>query len=408
MKRPLLALLLLATACQVDRQAVFNQVYACNPTATDPGCGTDRDDRPMMCFAGRPLGGTDFCSEQCNGSDEGGVCAQSGARLASCDPNVPNSCGNPKLGCFRNNVLQDGGVCVTINPCSADSDCVDPVRSRCASSFVSQIYQTTERFKNDHLWCLQADCQKRRSACSPGETCLRDVIPAAANPPDICVPSCDSNLHCPPAHFCYAKTSGPQAPAICIPGLLGFPCESTLDCMMGECLDTGAGSKNCSTHCVGDADCMKFDGQQGKFLCNQAGQCVAPDSYRGAPCKQDGDCKAGLSCALLMADSDQGTCQPLCDISGGCAARGGVPHTCLPARNHPMVCYPGYFGLPCASDAACLPGLSCRALGAGQPSVCSNLCADDGDCQKVRWSAGSVCKELPGMGIKVCVAKSST
>jgi hypothetical protein len=85
-----------------------------------------------------------------------------------------------------------------------------------------------------------------------------------------------------------------------------------------------------------------------------------------------------------------------------------VPHTCLPARNHPAVCYPGYFGLPCASDAACLPGLSCRSAGAGQPGVCTSLCANDDDCGKVKWSAGSICKELPGMGIKICVAKPAS
>jgi hypothetical protein len=405
MKRFLLAAALLA-ACQVDRKVVFDQVYACNPTATDPGCGTDRQDQPMMCFAGRPIGGTDFCSEKCTGDrrDEGGVCAQSGARLGSCDPNVEGSCGNDKLGCFRNNVLADTGVCVTITPCTTDSQCVDPVRSRCASSFVKQIYEQPDKFKNDHLWCLQADCQKRRSACSPGETCLRDVVPAAANPPDICVPSCDSNQHCPPAHFCYAKTSGPAAPAICVPGLLGFPCDATIDCMMGECVDNGAGLKSCSKRCSNDGDCSIHDGQQGKFFCNPAGQCVSPDSFRGPPCKSDGDCKPGLGCAYLNPDSpDQGTCQPPCDASGACAARGGMPHTCLPAPGHAPVCYPGYFGFPCAADSACLPSLSCRALGAGKPSVCTTLCADDSDCAKNRWTVGSKCQELTGLGIKVCL-----
>ena len=59
--------------------------------------GIDRTQQPMMCFAGRTLGGTDFCAERCQADDgagaglmssAGGICSQSGARLASCEPAV--------------------------------------------------------------------------------------------------------------------------------------------------------------------------------------------------------------------------------------------------------------------------------------------------------------------------------
>src|SRR5947207_2221438 len=92
----------LLSACKVDRDVVQEQVYACDPTATDPGCGTDRDGEAMMCFAGRPLGGTDFCAPRCPPpgapTPQGSVCSQSGARLPSCDPAVPDSCNNRQLG----------------------------------------------------------------------------------------------------------------------------------------------------------------------------------------------------------------------------------------------------------------------------------------------------------------------
>jgi hypothetical protein len=409
--RAALLLALGALACRVDRNAVQDHVYTCDPKAVDPGCGTDRSEQEMMCFAGRPLGGTDFCTERCGAgaAGPGGVCAQSGARLATCDltPGAAGSCGDPALGCFRNNVLNDSGVCVTITPCASDGDCRDPVRSVCAATFVKQIYTTPSSFKNDHLWCLQAGCQERRTACSPGESCLRDLIPAASHPPDICVPNCDSNMRCPPAHFCYRKASGPGAPNICIPGLLGFPCDATIDCMMGECVATGAGQqKICSTKCGNDADCSRYDGEQGQFFCNDSHQCMTPDALRGAPCTADADCdaSAGLQCAFLSAASPTGNCVTACGADGACPARGGVPHTCIPrADGKGNVCFPGYFGLPCASDAACLPGLSCRSLGSGQPGICSNLCADDGDCAKNRWSANGYCQELKDMAIKVCV-----
>jgi hypothetical protein len=411
-RRAALALALAALSCRVDRDAVHQHVYACDPKAVDPGCGTDQQENQMMCFAGRTLGGSDFCAERCEPSAGlmaagGGICAQSGARLQTCNlaPGAAGDCGNASLGCFRNNVLQDTGVCVTITPCADDNDCRDPVRSVCAASFVKQIYQTPASFKNDHLWCLQAGCQEHRTACSPGESCLRDLIPAAAHPPDICVPNCDSNLRCPPAHECYRKTGGPAAPAICIPGLLGFGCDASIDCMMGECADIAGGRlKFCSTRCGNDADCSKYDGQQGQFLCNENHWCVTPNALTGGICNVDSDCEAGLSCAPISADSPTGSCLPPCNADGSCAPRGGIPHSCLPrADGKGAVCFPGLFGNPCTADSGCLPGLTCRALGAGLPSICTNLCADDGDCGKNRWSAGGYCQEVKDMPVKVCL-----
>jgi hypothetical protein len=404
-----MAIAFLATAaCKVDRNTVYDSIYGCDTKAVDPGCGTDRDQNAMMCFAGGTLGGTDFCTSQCTGAPGGdAVCSESGALLARCDlaPGASGDCGNPALGCLRNNVLGDKGICLSLSPCVADSDCHDPVHSVCATSFVKTIYQTPSSFKNDHLWCLQAGCQARRTACSPGESCLRDLIPVESNPPDICVPNCDSNLHCPPAHFCYRKVSGPAAPNICIPGLLGFACEATIDCMMGECMPTGAGHlKLCTTACGNDADCSKYDGQQGQFLCNENHVCTTPDAFRGAVCNVDSDCDQGLQCAFLSADSATGTCLPPCGADGSCSPRGGVPTTCIPrADGKGAVCYPGYFGIPCGDDSNCLPGLTCRALGMGQPSICSNLCADDSDCQKNRWSATGFCQQLPTGAVQVCL-----
>jgi len=409
------ALLALAalSSCKVDRQSVHQRVYACDPKAVDPGCGTDELDGEMMCFASRPLGGTDFCAERC-GADlvggEGALCASSGARLKTCNPANGNAdCGDPALGCFRNNALEDGGICVTITPCDSDDQCRDPVRSKCAATIVREIYQNPASFKNDHLWCLQAGCQERRTACSPGESCLRDLIPASFLPPDICVPNCDSNLRCPPAHECYRKTAGPAAPAICIPGLLGFSCDSDIDCMMGDCVATGAGRlKVCSTKCGNDADCMKYDGQQGTFICNPDHQCVSPGAFAGIICKVDSDCiDPGLTCAHIDPDSKTGSCLAPCGADGSCAPRGGVPHTCIPRIDQGFACIPGYMNYPCISDDGCLPGMSCRPLGPGLPNICTNLCQDDNDCTKVRWTAGGYCQPL-AEGVRVCMTKKKT
>jgi hypothetical protein len=399
----------LLLACTVDRAIVHQQVYGCDPTAKDPGCGTDPQGGPLMCFAGRPLGGADFCAERCAdpaAAPAGSVCSQSGARLTACDPGTPDSCNNRKLGCFRNNVLADGGVCVTITPCSSDSDCPDPVRSRCATALIDEQYETPASFKSDHLWCLQADCQRRRTACSPGDTCLRDVAPPGTDAPDICVPSCDSQLRCPPAHFCLRKVSGAGSPTVCIPGLMGFRCDSTLDCMMGECTDFGVFFKLCSVPCADDSQCTKYDGKQGRFYCNADHHCTTPEAFRGSPCSKDSDCLGGLTCARLTGDpADGGNCVTPCDASGKCAPRGGVPHTCLsfPGGKGLRGCYPGYFELPCTSDDQCLPGLSCRQVAPDRPSICTSLCASDDDCTRIRWSKKGTCQSLPAMGIKVCL-----
>src|SRR5207244_493230 len=129
--------------------------------------------------------------------------------------------------------------------------------------------------------------------------------------------------------------------------------------------------------------CARFDGQQGRFVCNENHQCMSPNAFRGSPCNTQSDCPVGLACAFLTADSTQGNCLPPCAADGTCAARGGVPHTCLGRSDRsPGVCYPGYFGMPCGSDAACVGGLTCRAVAPGAPRVCTNLCADDSDCRR--------------------------
>jgi hypothetical protein len=167
-------------------------------------------------------------------------------------------------------------------------------------------------------------------------------------------------------------------------------------------MDTGP-LKLCSKSCNDEGDCSKYDGQEGKFLCNAQHQCVTPDAYQGSVCDKDSDCAPGLVCARNPASAEQGNCMPPCDPARRCAARGGVPHTCLDFPKGLHVCYPGYFGVTCASDDQCLPSLTCRPLGAALGSICTNLCASDDDCHKNRWTRAGSCQPLEGMGIKVCL-----
>jgi hypothetical protein len=426
-RSPLVALMAAALAsapalgCRVDEAAFEARVFHCDTAAPDPLCGTDANGAPMTCFAARQLGGTDFCTERCDAPmslpAEDAVCVQGNALLTACNPadDLPGTggaCGRPELGCLRTDVLTDEGVCVTMQPCSSDVDCHDPVRSTCAATFLKKLYAGNPTLHADHLYCLQDGCQANDTACSPGETCLRNVIPPVQNPPDICVPNCDSQQRCPPNQFCYQKLSGPDSPAVCLPGLLGFECETDVDCLVGKCTDMSGGPiwpKLCSIDCNSDADCAPFDSNQGLFFCNSDNHCVTPYAFRGTSCKSDDDCtrnKAmGAICTRFAPADAEGTCLLPCDADGTCPAFSGIPQTCLASQQQTPstpVCFPGLFGYPCATDDNCVGGLSCRGADSttGTPGFCTTLCQTTTDCDADRWLGGGAFCSSP-----ICVPK---
>jgi hypothetical protein len=424
----------LALGCSVDEAAFQDRVFACDTAARDPHCGTDVDGQPMTCFPASQLDGTDFCTQSCDVPmslpAEDAVCVQGNAKLEYCNPDdttTPNGpCGRTDLGCLRTDVTSDEGVCVTMQPCTQDSDCPNPVRSTCAATFLNQLYSKNSELHSDHLYCLQRDCVAGGANCGAGQSCLPKLVTAAAHPPDICVPNCDSHDRCPPNHFCFSKLSGSGSPHICLPGLLGFLCESDVDCIVGKCVsdeepDEALRLNLCSVPCGNDDDCQKFDSDQGKFVCQLSrGQCSTPDAYRGARCYTDADCTRdeGTSCVFSSKPTlptDQGTCSRLCATDATCTPRGGFGHVCLAftvARDGTSKpgCYPGYFGLPCTSDDNCVgENIGCRIVGGGAPTICTALCQTDADCEANRWTAGqsfctnSVCVPKFGAG-KPCQA----
>jgi hypothetical protein len=418
---------LLALGCSVDEAAFQARVFQCDTAARDPHCGTDANGQPMTCFPASQLDGTDFCTQACGEPmslpAEDAVCVQGNAKLAFCNPDDTTTpagpCGRTDLGCLRTDVTSDEGVCVTMQPCTLDSDCPNPVRSTCAATFFNELYTKNPDLHSDHLYCLQKGCVAGGANCEAGQSCLPKLVEAAAHPPDICVPNCDSHDRCPPNHFCFSKLSGPGNPHICIPGLLGFLCESDIDCMVGKCVsdeepDPGLRLNLCTVPCGNDADCAKFDSDQGKFVCQlDRGQCATPNAYRGSSCYDDSDCTRDTDTKCVFAGqptrpTDQGTCSRLCGADGTCAPRGGLGQVCLPftvgrdGTSQPG-CYPGFFGLPCTADDQCVgEQMVCRAAStaAGAPTFCTTFCQVDADCDANRWTAGqSFCLS------SVCVPK---
>jgi hypothetical protein len=380
----------------------------------------------MDCFAARQLGATDFCTKTCDleaTSSAEATCLDSGISLRSCHPSAnpqnatvsSGACEQQGMACFRTDLLSDEGVCTTMSTCDQDTECRDPIRSVCATSFLANLYAgAASVLQNDHMYCLQTGCRSRGTSCSPGETCLQEVIPASAHPPDICVPNCDSTLHCPPNFLCYRRVSTRVTPNVCIPGLLGFTCESALDCMFGECIDTGIGYKVCTTTCNSEADCSRFDGEQGRFVCikNPAnptlpGYCQTPDSYRGSLCDVTLECQPRNPmevCGRFNPKDALGTCLLPCS-DNKCGPRAGINHTCLPSvvmGTLGNVCFPGYFNLPCANDGNCIGDLTCQNTGSGTPSICTQPCKSTKDCTQDRWiSDDGWCHPL----LQICVGK---
>jgi hypothetical protein len=423
----LLPLVVTSGACKVDKPAFESRIFHCDTTAPDPLCGTDADDKPMTCFAARQIGGADFCTQACGDTpmslmpDEHAVCVQGKAKLKFCNPNDDldknahplGACDRPDLGCLRTDVANaDGeGVCITGSPCLTNDNCHDPVRSTCAATFLKQLYAGDPDIKADHLYCLQEGCVHGGSSCSPGESCLPLLIPKAANPPDICVPNCDSQGRCPPNHFCLSTISGPANPSVCIPGLLGFVCQTDVDCLVGTCQNDNddnpaQGLDLCTVGCANDDDCAKYDSHQGRFICSQKAKtphCVTPDAYTGALCATTADCirDAGTVCAKTAPDAETGTCLRPCDATNPCTPRGGIGHTCLPFvgddKKEADVCFPGFFPYPCFSKTDCaVPDLECAGANLAdpknpKPGNCTHLCASDAECENDIWTAGSYC-----------------
>ncbi len=410
-----------AAACRLKPEEFAEKLYSCNASAADPACGTDLDDAPMACVPAHQLGGSNFCSSSCDRAtdnpegDATGICLAagpknagrlSGARLAKCDPSAAVPCAQTEMSCLRTDLIKNEGVCTTVSSCKANSDCRDPVRAVCMGELLRETYTKGPDLKADHTYCLQAGCRERRTACSPGETCMRDVLPRESYPPDICVPNCDANHNCPPNYFCYPDVYSRVSPPICIPGLMGLRCRTRMDCLFGDCKETGAGFNVCTVSCADDNDCAKFDSIHGTFFCNDQKLCAGPRAFRGSLCYANDDCHTGEICARLAADSRSGQCLFPCGADGRCpVAYGGVPHTCLPqiALAGGKVCWPGSFAQYCDPSVTdqCIRPLSCRKVPGSYPA-CTILCESDDDCQKERVTRDGWC--LKTEATSVCVA----
>jgi len=406
--------------CKVNEDAFQAKLYSCNPSAVDPACGTDTAGGTMSCVPAYQLGGSNFCASSCDAKasaeSDTAVCvvngtvtdtAAPGALLAKCRPSDgAAACATAGLSCLRTDLRKDEGVCMTVSPCQTSAECRDPTRATCMSKLLQDTFGDKAEFTADHTYCLQTGCNATGSSCSPGETCLRKELSQASHPPDICVPNCDSNNNCPPNYFCIPALYSRTSPPICIPGLPGFRCKTNLYCLVGDCVESGSNFKYCSTPCMSDEECTKLDSEQETFICSKdRGYCVGSRVYIGGLCRADADCRGSEICGFLGSNPKDGNCLLPCATDGSCQTFNNVPAQCIPqtvTATHPQsppVCVPSLFGNPCASDAACMGGLTCKPTGApapNPPAICSFSCTTDAECGLNRFTKNGYCNPQGG------------
>jgi hypothetical protein len=380
-------------ACQANDDAFYDVVMDCTAGGAKDQCGTTRSGQPMTCYPGSQLGGgRDFCTETCDAdggaAEPGFVCLASGARLRFCTPDPPdggtNGCpGN--LNCFRTDLAFNEGVCLWMDVCTTDVQCATPTRPKCTATIIHDLLPL---ITTDNLYCTKASCASSGSACPDNEVCSASfyALPTGA---DICVPQCVMDADCPPDFACAFNPSAAGAPYICLPGVPGERCNHDEDCLLGSCLPTGAGFRECIfLPCTQDSDCAAFDAEQ-TFVCAND-QCVGLTPYHGTGCLTDGDCPSKQSCFFYspyLADETKGECRLACDADLTCPARAGVPEVCL--DHGAGGCYPGDFGLPCTDTSQCLSFFQCLPVSPDprtiidSPSICTTTCATDDDCRSI-------------------------
>ncbi|HZS42016.1 MAG TPA: hypothetical protein VFF06_34545, partial [Polyangia bacterium] len=303
------------------------------------------------------------------------------------------------------------GVCLAVNSlCADDQDCNSSVFNACSSD-VSTIGLNVP-LKGS--FCIQTNCKADGTACTPGSSCIRNILGSLTQVPDVCAPNCVPhspddggvrNYECVPGFLCLTTAFPQQTARVCAPGQAGWLCNDSLDCSAGKCQDWSdvspslAGLTACAPKCNTDDDCTRYDnGGNPTFIskltchaggcraqltllyadqCFQVGQPCSLDT--GAACSDvrpfggmplastDGGVPAAAGGRCLRGCANDGDCAPLTAVSHVPHLCDVVDHTCTPAV--PFVAH-------CASDASCTGGLHCIP----GLAACTRACSTESDC----------------------------
>ncbi len=346
-------LVVLSGACTVDDSSLYTDLFQCEAS-------NDCSDN-WSCVRATPYA-SDFCAPDC-ASDCDGVCVKQGDNescLKGCrilDDNSTSECQSSDYDCIRVSAQEDVGICYPVQGCTESGDC--DTGEECLTTLAVAFGISGGGYRVDNLYCVPAPSD-------PADCPARSVHTSAIFTGDpgfeMCLPVCDaSDSRCPPAFGCLRQLAGAGGLAACLPGIYGIPCDDDTNCMLGHCLDTGAGGRFCTTTC-GDAERIDFGCENISRDLNEFGL-----RYRLE-----------------------------CDPAAGGGNDGGL-------------CVPRYeIGMPCTEPESdtfvCASGLECVAFADGGQTICTKECATSDDCNQTGRSGNNYCSSI----VDYCSPKGGT
>lgn len=342
MSRGLLACVALAAAlgCRVDDGFLDEDVFPCS---TDRDCG-----KGWGCVQATPYA-TDFCAPDCDDTCDGICTEQNGSSLCLRGCRIrgtgsASDCGGEGFECIRASAETDEGICYPVAPCDLSSDCAP------GEVCLSELVAFAPGAAADRYYCVPRDV---------GEGCpARSQPVAVGRGAPLCLATCDPpDTRCPPSFGCLEQAAiFSDEEVLCFPGVHGVPCDDDTNCLLGRCLDTGAGN-------------------QCTLSCDEAGRLA-------------GGCENLLSLASLVDALGFE-----CDADAGGGADGGL---CVTRSSIGFICT-----TPESDAYVCEDGLDCRAFlspEGDEVRICTRDCAIDQECMGPGESLGAYCQITPRGG----------
>lgn len=284
--------------------------------------------------------------------------------------------------CATGNVcIAEGSENKCRRPCSSHGDCPTNYKCQIGSSksyCVADTLQITA--KDTGQWGSPCNSQDgiENAACD-GDQKFKCFAKSPTDADAFCTRyDCAQDTDCRSGWYCGAVRSSPNAESstiswgtdsrLCLPQTFCAPCASDLDCSQKTgptyCVAGTDGAKFCATECGDDTGCDKWAdckaAPSGKNVCTpRAGVCKGDGKYC-APCRSDGDCKAGGGACL---QANQGTNEKFCSglSASDCTknSQGQVTHSECPT---PEITPTPYFDCAARKNQGDAPFNACFPL----------------------------------------------
>jgi hypothetical protein len=216
------------------------------------------------------------------------------------------------LGCSVQDLVPVGGACTTDAPCAAGF-CIREQRTAqslaWAGGYCSEACGAVNACPRGATCVAFADGTSFCAAtCSTGTACRTGYVCSAAV--SACLPdcrlgwSCGNSLQCDPS-------SGACVVSTVVPGSIGSPCLSNVECQSGLCTPeqtSSAGTSWTGGHCTQACGAT--------VTCPSGSACVPFEdgtAYCAAACGAGGACRTGYVCSAAV-----GACLPDCRLGWSC------------------------------------------------------------------------------------------